>query len=467
MQLEVQVLSDDEIKLVHQRTMEILETAGIWIKSPVAFEMLKKAGARTDDERQIVFISEDMVTDALAKAPKTFKLGGRNHRFDLTLPTSESRHQMSGIATAIYDIETGEKRDAVISDIIDIGRVFQKTETGALCWTGVTASDVPQKTHNLHEMAAIIQGTSKHVQVELSSTYEASFAARILEAVCGSREKVIEDKIASFLYCPVSPLTQDRKMLEAYLSLAEYEIPITIYPMPIIGLTSPASLFSTLCQINAEVLSAIVIFQTAHPGWPVIYGTASGAADPMTGEYVRSGEAPLISMGGTAMARFYGLPCAVTGGGSFETMPAYLGNPDLIDGLGAIECGMAVDLRAILADEETGKRCMRIRKGIRIGEGTDLTEDIIKEGPGGGFLMHRSTMKNFRNNDEIYHNMVYPLNKRAQIDEVEANREAAGRIVKQILAGPHEDALPEDVLQKIRDILDEADGELTEKVSII
>ncbi len=463
MQLKISVLSEEEKRLVHEKTMEILDTAGIWIKSPIAFEMLKSAGARTNDERQIVYFTEEMVRDALDKAPKSFRLGGRNHKFDIVVPSDESYHIMSGIATSIYDVETGEKRDAVIKDVVDIGRVFQKAETGRVCWTGVTASDVPQKTHNLHEMAAVIQGTSKHVQVELSSTYEAPFAARILETICGSKERVVEDKIASFLYCPVSPLTQDKKMLEAYLSLADYEIPISIYPMPMIGLTSPASTFSTLCQNNAEVLSALVIFQTAHPGWPIIYGTASGATDPMTGVYVRGGEAPLISLAWTEMAHFYGLPCQVIGGGSFETMPAYLGNPDLIDGIGCIECGMAVDLPMILADEEIGKRCMRIRKGINTGKGGDLTEDILEEGPGGNYLLHRSTMKNFRNNDEIYHNTTYPLGRRAQIDERKVNREAALDIVKGILAGPHEDALPEEIKAEIDAILREADEGIEEQ----
>lgn len=457
MELKISVLSEEEKKLVHQKTIEILETAGIWVKSPVAFEMLRNAGARTDDERQIVYFTEEMVRDAIGKAPKSIRLGARNPSFGFSVPSGITRHIMSGIATSIYDINTGVKRDAVISDIVDIGRVFQKTETGAVCWTGVTASDVPQKTHNLHEMAAIIQGTSKHVQVELSSSYEAPFAARILETICGSRENVIRDKIASFLYCPVSPLTQDRKMLEAYLSLSDYEIPVSIYPMPMIGLTSPASLFSTICQNNAEVLSALVIFETAHPGWPVIYGSAAGAVSPVSGEYVRSPEAPLISLAWTEMARWYGLPCQVIGGGSFETMPAYLAGADLIDGIGCIECGMAVDLGMILADEEIGKRCMRVKKGINVTGAGDLTEDILKSGPGGSYLMTRSTMKNFKNKDEIYYDMTYPLKERAQVDERNANRDAANRKVREILAEPHEDALPEEILLKISDILKEAD----------
>ena len=54
MKLNISVLSEEEKDLVHKTTMDILETAGIWVKSPVAFEMLKGAGARTDDERQII-----------------------------------------------------------------------------------------------------------------------------------------------------------------------------------------------------------------------------------------------------------------------------------------------------------------------------------------------------------------------------------------------------------------------------
>ena len=79
------------------------------------------------------------------------------------------------------------------------------------------------------------------------------------------------------------------------------------------------------------MLSAVVLFETIA-GLAADLRVASGAADPITGEYVKSGEAALVSLGGTEMARFYGLPCAVTGGGSFETMPTYLGRADLIDG---------------------------------------------------------------------------------------------------------------------------------------
>lgn len=459
MQIKIKVFTEEEKKLVHQRTMEILSETGIWIKSPKAFEALKAAGAKTDDDRSIVYFTEEMVDAALKTAPKAFVLGGRNPEYDYPIPSGESRHLMSGITTNIYDPYTRERRESTKEDVFHVGRIFQHAETGAACWTGCTASDVPEKTHCLHEMAAIMAGTSKHVQFELSSPYESPFAAEILETIVGGGpEDVRRRNIASVLYCPVSPLTQDRNMLEAYLELAEYEIPINIYPMPMIGLTSPASIFSTICQINAEVLSAIVMFQTIRPGWPMIYGVASGMADPITGEYVKSGEAALVSLGGTEMARFYGLPCAVTGGGSFETMPTYLGRADLIDGIGTTDNGMAVSLEMILTEDEIAKRCLRIGKGISIGKDTDLTEDIKKEGPGGTYLAHRSSVKNFRNPDELYYSKDFPAVLRGATFEKRDSIEIANKKVRQILEGPVEDALPEDVQRKIDAICAKADA---------
>ena len=460
MQIEIKVFSEEEKKLVHQKTMELLSETGIWIKSPIAFDALKAAGAKVDEEKNIVYFTEEMVMDAIAKAPKSFTLGARNPKYDFPLPAKESRHLMSGITTNIYDPYTGEFRESLKSDVVNVGRVFQHAETGVACWTGCSAADVPEKTHCLHEMAAIISGTSKHVQVELSSSYESPFAAQILETICGSKEEVIKRKMASFLYCPVSPLTQDKNMLEAYLALADYEIPIQIYPMPMIGMTSPASIFSTICQINAEVLSAIVLFQTIHPGWPVIYGVASGMADPITGEYVKSGEAPLVSLGGTEMARFYGLPCAVTGGGSFETMPTYLGRADLIDGIGTTDNGMAVSLEMILTEDEIAKRCLRISKGIQITERTDLTADIKQEGPGGTFLAHRSSVKNFRNPDEMYYSKMFPAKLRGTTYEKRDSIEIANKRVREILEGPIIDALSEEVQAKIDGICAAADAGL-------
>jgi len=459
MRFKAEIFSREEIELIHQKTMDLLENTGVWVKSPKAFGLLKEAGVRVDEETRRVYLTEDQVMEAVRVTPKKMVLAGRNPNYDYEIPSYESRHTMSGICTNIYDLYTGERRESTKDDVRNVGRVFQKTVTGVVAWTGCSALDVPEKTHCLHEMAAIIQGTSKHIQFQLSDPYEAGYAKKILDLVVGSREEFHKRKIASVLYCPVSPLTQDAGMLDAYLELADYEVPVNIYPMPMIGLTSPASLFATVVQINAEVLSALAIFQTASPGWPVIYGVASGAADVRSGAYVKSGEAPLISMGGTAMARYYNLPCCVTGGGTFETMPAYLGGADLIDGIGTCDNGMAVSLEMILTEDEIAQRILRICRGIRIDSNTDLVDEIKEEGPGGAFIARKSTLRNFRDKDEIYSSPYFSSKLRGTVHEKADSMAIANKLIKEILEGPVEDGLPEDVTDEMDRICAEADAE--------
>lgn len=458
MEIQIKLFTEEEKDLVHQRTMEILEKTGVQFKSRKAFQILKDAGCRTDDARQVVFFDEAMVMDAVDKAPASFVLGGRNPKYDFPLPAKQSGQLMSGITTNIYDPYTRECRESLKSDVTNVGRVFQFAETGVACTSGCSANDMPDKTHCLHEMAAILAGTSKHIQFQLSNPYESSFAGRILETVCGSKEAVRQRKIASAIYCPVSPLVQDGEMIDALLELEEYEVPICIYPMPMIGMTSPASIFSTICQVNAEVLSALTLFQLVKPGWPMIYGAAAAKADPISGEYVRSGEAELISLGGIEMARRYGLPCEVIGGASYETMPVYLGKADIVDGIGITDQSMSVSLEMILTEDEIGKRCLRVAKGVEIREDTDLTADILEEGPGGAFLAKRSTMKNFRNADELYYSKLFPLKLRTTTFEKRDSIEIANQRVREILEAPIVDALPEDVQAAIDGICAEADA---------
>jgi trimethylamine--corrinoid protein Co-methyltransferase len=289
---------------------------------------------------------------------------------------------------------------------------------------------------------------------------ESRYAVEILKAVLGSEEDVKRRKIASVLYCPVSPLTHDDSMLDAYLELAEYEVPVNIYPCPIVGLTSPASLFSTVCLINAEVLSGLVIFQLVKPGLPLMYGSCSGTADPRTGDYVDKEESVLISMASREMARYYGLPSVLSGGGSSETVPQYMIEPELIDGIGTVDDGMTTDLIGLVIQNEFCSRNVRIAQGIRVDAETDLFEDLVSQGPGGGFLGCKSTRKLFRDNSEIYVSKYFPDSFRHTATEIADMRLHALEIVKSILKGPVEDELPQSVQLKIEEICKAADRAL-------
>jgi trimethylamine--corrinoid protein Co-methyltransferase len=116
--------------------------------------------------------------------------------------------------------------------------------------------------------------------------------------------------------------------------------------------TGPASLFSNICLANAESLSAILIFQMAHPGRPLIYSNATASMDFRNGAYLGgSPEMGLMAAGLVQMGRFYNLPTGSAGCTSdarqvgaeavlekmMTTLPPVCAGADIVVGLGEIE----------------------------------------------------------------------------------------------------------------------------------
>ena len=68
-------------------------------------------------------------------------------------------------------------------------------------------------------------------------------------------------------------------MTETILTFGKYRQPVVICSAAMAGTTSPVTIAGTITVTNAEVLAGIILAQMANPGTPVIYGTASTAAD--------------------------------------------------------------------------------------------------------------------------------------------------------------------------------------------
>jgi len=78
MRFKSQLLSDEEKQQVHQETLRILDEAGVLYHSEKALKLLETNGARVDWDKKIARIPHELVTQALATAPKSFVLGARN-----------------------------------------------------------------------------------------------------------------------------------------------------------------------------------------------------------------------------------------------------------------------------------------------------------------------------------------------------------------------------------------------------
>ena len=478
MQTQCQFLSEDEQLKVHERSIKILEEVGVKFLSEKALKILEKNGACVDKNEKLAKIPREMVDQALKTAPKSFVLGARNPKFDVPYPSPHTGYVFDGGGVFTFDYAKKERRYATLKDCEQAFRVFEEMSLGSYVWPHSVAdleNTHPNSSQIFLDLSALMF-TSKHVQDELTDPREVPYMIEGMTAILGSEDAVKERKIYSVCYCTLAPLTHDGGMSEALIDLSEFEIPILIFPMPCAGSTGPASLFSNIAMGNAEALSAVVLFQMAHPGTPLIYGDASGSTEFSTGGFLEgSPEMVLMSAARGEMARFYGLPSTQAGCLTdanapgpqavmeklITTLPLVLSGVDYIQGPGAIETSGTLCLEQIVVDEEIGLLCKRLRDGINTSDEMDFHEDIAAVKPGGHFLMQSNTLTACRSSefllpilsDRSSYESWLKLGSPSIYDE-------AQKKVEEILATPQKHPLPDDVVGKLDAIVRRAEEEL-------
>jgi trimethylamine--corrinoid protein Co-methyltransferase len=476
MRVQCQVLSEEERQKIHEESIQILEQVGVKFLSKRALKILNDNGAKIDPDTGIAKIPAEMVQQALKTAPKSFVLGGRDPARDVELPRSTAGYVLDLGGVFTRDFRTGERRYATLQDNADAMRVFDESPLGSVVWPhSVVEGDTPH-SDSIRLITNCFKNSSLHVQDEFGDPREVPYIFEAMAAILGSEDAVRERKLYSVTYCTLAPLVHEGEMCDAYLDMIEFEAPILIFPMPCAGSTGPCSLYSNITMGNAEALSSLVIFQMARPGTPLIFGDASGSADFASGGFLEgSPEMVLQTAARAEMARFYGLPTTQQGCTTdakepgpqavleklLTTLPLVLGGADLIQGPGALETSGMLCLEQIVVDEEIAGLCKRMREGVDLSAAKNHFDDIANVGPGGHFLMQKSTLAACRS-DEFYAPLLcdrHTFERWVDLGKPDLYSKARDR-VEEILATPQKNPLPDDVIGKLDDIVRRADEEL-------
>ena len=162
-----------------------------------------------------------------------------------------------------------------LQDVIDITRIADATEEVAFHWVPVSAQDTPPQTRGLHEIKAIWENSTKHVQTEsIYSVHEAKAAIEMAGMIAGGKEALRKRPLLSLMQCTASPLGHDGGSLDAALLAAEVGLPTGFMTMSACLTTGPATMAGTLAVGNAEVIAGTALLQLAYPGAPVFYAAA-------------------------------------------------------------------------------------------------------------------------------------------------------------------------------------------------
>ncbi|MCX7826727.1 MAG: trimethylamine methyltransferase family protein, partial [Verrucomicrobiae bacterium] len=401
MRMTVSYLSEPEKERIHRDSLRILAEVGVMFRNAKARQILARAGAKVDNTSQIARIPAELVARALKTAPRQFTLGARNPAFDFPMPSAFTGYTLDGAATFALDPKTGERRYALADDLAASLRIFEELPLGTVVWPNVVLSDIAEHSSDIRTTFLSFMNCSKHIQHEIHAPEHVPYVIEGLAAILGSEAAIKQRKIFSVCYCTIPPLTHDDEMCEACLELAEFHVPILPYPMPACGSTGPASIYSDVAVANAESLSALVLFQLANPGTPIIYGHAAGITNFSSGSFVEGApESNLINGALGEMARFYGLPNTQAGcltdakapgpqavmEKMFTTLPLVLSGVDVINGIGEIASSQILVREQIVVDYELARLCKRMKDGIEVSDAKDYFDDVARVGPGGNFL---------------------------------------------------------------------------------
>ncbi len=410
--LKLEILTPQEVRKIHDATLWIIEKVGIKFPSDCALDVWEAHGAQVDRNTRIVKAKPELIETALKTCPPVYPLAARDPEQDLLLDGNHVFLGTDGCGVEVIDIETGKRRTSKLQDVADISRLADATEEVAFHWVPVSAQDTPVATRGLHEIKAIWQNSTKHVQTEsIYKAREAQAAIEMAALIAGGKEALRKRPVLSLMQCTAPPLGHDGGSLDAALLAAEAGIPTGFMTMAACLTTGPATLAGNLAVGNAEVIAGTAMLQLAHPGAPVFYAAAQTASDLRSGAYTGGGpEDFLFGAATNVLSDFYDIPLSMgsfaTGAkepnwqagieNSLSTFMASIVMSDMLLGVGFLHGSRIWSFAEMMMDCEIFSIVQKTMQGIVVNDETLALDAIAAVGPSGHFLTQKHTRNHMR-----------------------------------------------------------------------
>ena len=455
----MQLLSENDIKLIHEKALEILEKVGVYFDNKTALQLFKSAGAKIEDK--VAKIPRDLVEACLKKTPSKIVLYDRNGKPYAEIGGDNVYFNPGSAATKILDYGSRKARNPVVEDLIKLVRLVDALEYLKLQSTALVPSDVPVKLRDRIRLYIVLKNTTKPVVTGAFTVDGVHDMAKMLEIVLG---EISKKPYAVFDVCPSPPLKWSYITSQNLIDCAKKRIPVEIIPMPQFGATSPITIAGSLVQHHAEALSGIVLAQLAGEGAPVIYG---GSPCEFCMRYgtanIVSPETLLLSSAYIEIAKYFNLPThtymAISDSkildyqagaeASMSALVAVLKRINIVSGPGMLEFENTQSLEKLVLDNEICGYVLRFARGFEINDDTLAIELFAKVDFKAIFLKERHTVKFLRK--EHYFPKVFD---RSLISLWLSGKslpalEKAHKVVEEILSTHEPEPLPSDIEKEL------------------
>jgi len=404
----IKFLTKPLIDQIIDEAITILTELGVEIQNDAVIDLLSSHGARVDQNKSRVYITQELIDKALKSAPNAFKL------FDIygneTNDFSGSNIHFTPGSAALYllDYETNRSRKPLTKDYIDFVKVVDQLSNIASQSTAMIPSDVHEQISDTYRLFLSLLYGRKPV-VTGTFTIESFEVMKDMQlAVRGSEKQLKEKPLTVFSCCPTSPLKWSDVTSQNVIDCGKYGIPVEFISMPLSGFMAPVTLTGTIIQHTAETLSGVVISQLSSPGAPMLYGGSPAAFD-IRYETTPMGaiETMMVDCGNNEIGKHLGIPTqayislsdakqldsqAGLESGIGATLAALSGINN-ISGPGMLDFESCQSLEKLVVDNEICGMTLRLAKGIEPKEDFPSLphfKELLQEGH---LLISEHTMK--------------------------------------------------------------------------
>jgi len=408
----LKVLNKEQVDAIHASALEILATMGVKMEHPGALAMLKDAGCTVENTDRVK-IPAKLVEDAIASAPKSFTLYDQLGNPAMPLENGNSFYGTGSDTNFTIDIDTGERRNCVLSDVANFAKLVDGLENISFNMSMANAQDVPIKDIYIHAFGAMVKNTNKPMVFIADSGRDIAVIHKIACAITGGEDKFRAKPFMLNYSEAISPLRFPENIVDKLIFCSEMGIPLCLPSGSNAGGGAPVTLAGALAMGIAENLAGLVIHQMVSKDAPFLFGPNVSVLD-MKSAVVSYG-CPEWSLTQAALAdmrdELYGIPTWAYAGASdskvmdaqagaeaaFSIHSAMLCHANVIHDMGYLEYGSTSSMEMVVMANELVAMSRFFAGGIPVNEGT-LALDALKRvsgTPGSMFLMDDHTFEHF------------------------------------------------------------------------
>lgn len=405
------VFSADQINAIHETALRVLEELGVKVLLDEAVKVYRSAGAIVAEDTQMVRIGRELVSAALASAPRSFRGVAGNPAYDIDFTLGALTFVAGCGAPNVTDLDRG-RRAGTIADFESFVKLTQSYDVLHFHGPYVEAQDIENRFRHYAVNRAQLTLSDKLPFLFARGTPQVADGFEMIRLARNLSEAEFRSDVHCFTVINTnSPRQLDIPMAQGIIDFAKAGQATIITPFCLAGAMAPISVAGALTLQHAEALAGLVLAQLVRPGAPVVYGSFSSNVDMKSGAPAfGTPEHMKATVGAGQLARLLGLPWRSGGGsssnaadvqGAMETQFALWGS--LLAGAtvcvhvaGWMEGGLANSYEKLITDIE----CLQMVAEMCVptpGDEDEIGFNAIAEvPPGGHFFSAQHTMARYR-----------------------------------------------------------------------